>query len=189
MAHIFLEKSFAWLEHPSGENVLASDIYCATRDVFQGRLDNLRRMLEEKMPDDSALFIAVCGEIGNNSFDHNIGNWRDIPGVYFEFDTENFSVILADRGRGVRATLGRVMPGLQNDREAVEAAFTRRISGRLPEQRGNGLKFVRDITEGKRWSLEFFSGLGVASIVKGGKIEFLMGDNDIKGCVALVSMK
>jgi len=42
------------------------------------------------------------------------------------------------------------------DMEAVETAFTKRISGRLSEQRGNGLKFVRNVIETRGWSLEFF---------------------------------
>jgi hypothetical protein len=31
--------------------------------------------------DKLTLADAVLSEIGNNAFDHNVGNWRDVPGV------------------------------------------------------------------------------------------------------------
>ena len=36
------------------------------------------------------LIVAVAGEIGNNSFDHNLGKWPDSPGVFFGFDVVVF---------------------------------------------------------------------------------------------------
>jgi len=35
------------------------------------------------------------------------------------------------------------VPELSTDEEAVRTAFTKVVSGRAPESRGNGLKFVR----------------------------------------------
>ena len=188
MTHIFLNKAFEWLDHPSGEGVLDDSVYCATRDVLQGRLDKLRLTLEKNKPEDAALFIAVCGEIGNNSFDHNIGTWRTIPGVYFDFDHDTSAVILADRGQGIRASLSRVVPELGSDTEAIKVAFSETISGRFPEHRGNGLKFVRDVVRRKNWSLEFFAGNGVGKITKRNRMEFLESEHNLKGCAAFISM-
>ena len=61
-----------------------SDLYCNTRDVFQARLEMFQSKLTRVTnPDTVSLITAVAGEIGNNSFDHNLGNWPDIPGIFF----------------------------------------------------------------------------------------------------------
>ena len=52
---------------------------------------------------------------------------------------------MADRGQGVQKTLKRVRPQIADDEEALKIAFTEIVSGRAPESRGNGLKFVRKI--------------------------------------------
>ncbi len=91
------------------------------------------------------MVIATTGEIGNNSFDHNLGQWRDIPGCWFE-TTEatgrQLWICIADRGQGIYQSLVKVHPELANEQAALKAAFETIISGRSPEQRGNGLKFV-----------------------------------------------
>ena len=174
-----LKKAFEWVEHPSGEGILSSDEHCPTRDTFSARL-------EKAHP--NPLFLAVLGEIGNNAFDHNLGNWRNMPGIYFVVDTEKGIAIIADRGQGVRTTLSRVQPGLKSDKEALQVAFTKVISGRSPERRGNGLKFVREVVRGQKWSLEFYSGTGKAIIGKGNDIDFVEGTSDIQGCIVFISI-
>ncbi len=55
--------------------------YCETRDVFSARLDKmLGNLLENKKIEEEKVYIisAIAGEIGNNSFDHNLGNWPDV---------------------------------------------------------------------------------------------------------------
>jgi hypothetical protein len=98
-----------WYVSASGLPAPDSSQYCQTRDVFEGRLAWLlvyagRVGLPEA---DAALLTAVAGEIGNNSFDHNLGHWRDQPGCYFAFafDAPALWVWIADRGRGVLASL------------------------------------------------------------------------------------
>lgn len=68
--------------------MLTNEEYCPTRDVFQARLDRFIVALEKdaRFQDTSSLLGAVMGEIGNNAFDHNLGNWKDTPGVYFTHD-------------------------------------------------------------------------------------------------------
>lgn len=97
-----------------------------------------------------SLLAAVVGEIGNNCFDHNLGQWRDQPGCWLGFDVTSGTARfwIADRGQGIRVSLARVLPDLKDDQEALEVAFRRVISGRAPERRGNGLKFVRSVING-----------------------------------------
>jgi hypothetical protein len=52
---------------------------------------------------------------------------------------------VGERGRGVLASLRAVVPGLDRHQEALAIAFERIVSGRQPERRGNGLKFVRGV--------------------------------------------
>jgi len=56
--------------------------------VFQARLPRLRNELVKTFGDKPifSLVVAMVGEIGNNSFDHNVGSWPDIPGIFFCFN-------------------------------------------------------------------------------------------------------
>ena len=152
--------------------------FCTSRDIFQARLDayvsNTNRYFES----------AVIGEIGNNTFDHN---WeyekRHVRGAYFNTDNKRL-IILADFGQGLRNSLSSVRK-INSDLEAVIIAFTERLSGRAPEQRGNGLKFVCDAVKEKLWSLYFQSG-NAYCIIEGGRISFFEQDNSIVGCLAVL---
>lgn len=142
------------------DKFLSQEIFCPTRDVFQARLEHslpgFRRMLKNQ--DLAYLLVALMGEIGNNSFDHNLGSWLDRPGVYFKIDREIRMIALADRGQGVFATIKKVRPNVSGDGEALRIAFTEIVSGRAPEQRGNGLKFVKKIIQERKLKLKFYSG-------------------------------
>lgn len=135
-------------------------LYCTTSDVFQSRLVRLQNELAKiaDMNTPFSLIVALVGEIGNNSFDHNLGNWRDVPGIFFAYDLKKRTIVLADRGQGLLKTLQRVRPDLQTHAEAMQIAFTEIVSGRAPESRGNGLKFVKKIVVSNPLSLLFTSG-------------------------------
>ena len=127
------------------------DFICETRDIFAARLNRLasltkRGFSEECLP----LLISATGEVGNNSFDHNLGHWRDAVGCWFEivFTKNRVWVLIADQGQGVLSSLSRVAKDLSTDVLALKKAFEEHISGRAPENRGNGLKFVRNIIMG-----------------------------------------
>ena len=63
-------------------------------------------LLEAMVPEDTvSVLTQAVGEIGDNSFAHNIGHWIDLPGIFFAYDIGKRIVVLADRGQGVRATL------------------------------------------------------------------------------------
>jgi hypothetical protein len=136
------------------------------------------------------LAAAVISEIGNNTFDHNFTFADDCPrGVYCDlsYGGDDWTV-LADFGRGVRKSLARVVLDIQTDVEAVETAFTKRISGRSPEQRGNGLKFVADTIRQQDWELYFQSGSGACTIDKAGP-RFFEAHKAITGCLGIIRFK
>ena len=158
-----------------------ADYFSKTRDVFTARLQSYtlksRKYLE----------AAIIGEIGNNTFDHNFEFNMDYPrGVYCNTEYNQLYVVLADYGRGVKQSLLAVLPSISSDKNALEIAFTKRISGRSPEQRGNGLKFVSDSIQQNNWHLYFQSGSGACSIDKSG-IEFYAKPFSILGCLAIIS--
>lgn len=164
------------------------DVYCQTRDIFQARLERLQSSLQRAAPSSAtSLLSAIAGEIGNNSFDHNLGNWPDIAGIYFSYDLNNGVIVLADRGQGILATLKRVKPVLDNDADALKVAFTETISGRLPEARGNGLKFVRDVIIGNPFTLDFETGNAHLLLEENDKgITIAATKKYIRGCFAII---
>jgi len=164
------------------------DLHCQTRDIFQARLEKLQSDLKRVVPVSAmSLLSAVAGEIGNNSFDHNIGNWPDIIGIYFSYDLGNKVIVLADRGQGILATLKRVKPELTNDVDALKVAFTETISGRLPEARGNGLKFVRDVIVNNPFTLNFETGNAHLFLKENDRgIIVTPTDKYLSGCFAII---
>lgn len=160
--------------------------YCASRDIFQVRLDALVTRLEKKIGKQAYLITAVAGELGNNSFDHNLGSWPDVPGVFFSNDEQQEVVVLADRGQGIKKTISRVLPEIADDETALFVAFTKTISGRAPENRGNGLKFVTRVIAQERWSLTFISGKAQVLLVPEHDINVKPSTETIPGCFAVI---
>jgi hypothetical protein len=87
-----------------------------------------------------SLLTAVIGKIGNNSYDHNLGSWKDVVGIIFFYDLTNKIVTLADRGQGIKETLSKVKNDIQSDEQAINIALTEVISGRSPEQKRERIK-------------------------------------------------
>ena len=173
------ENILSWLQLSKADSEFDDAYQSLSRDVFQAKLDTLYQ--ETKNP----LLIAVAGEIGNNSFDHNLGSWQDIAGVFFRLFAKERLMLIADRGQGVKQTLSRILPNIKSDKEAVEIAFTKVISGRSPEQRGNGLKFVASVVKNNKWEFDFYSGTGLVKI-KQGEMSFLECPERVNGCLAIL---
>ena len=169
----------------------SDDVYCPTRDMFQVRLVKLQTVLQGKVSESAvSLLCAVAGEIGNNSFDHNIGNWSDVTGVYFSYNLRNRNIVLADRGLGILKTLKRVKPELGNAGEALKVAFTETISGRFPEARGNGLKFVRSVIIKNPFTLSFQTGDALLHLKEHDKdIVVSQAEEQIRGCLAIIGFE
>jgi|TARA_Y100000031_G_scaffold142928_1_gene172938 hypothetical protein len=166
-----------------------SDFYCLDSSVFQGRLTKLESGLGEmrELGKMYPLISAIVGEIGNNSFDHNLGKWPDIPGIFFAYDLNRKKIALADRGQGILKTLKKVKPKLSTHLEALDVGFNEVISGRAPEYRGNGLKFVRNVVADNKISLIFHTGDAKLRIDKS-RINLNIKKTNIyvKGCLALI---
>jgi len=165
------------------------EFYCSDSLIFKTRLNRLENTLMKmiEFKDTFSFLTSVVGEIGNNSYDHNLGNWPDIRGIFFAYDLNKRQIALADRGQGLLKTLRKVKPELRNDQEALLTAFTEVISSRAPEARGNGLKYVRQVIESNPYSLEFYSGgakLCLAGKFK--KINIKNNDAYYNGCVSLI---
>jgi excisionase family DNA binding protein len=139
---------------------IPSKFYCPNRAVFEARLMKMMDEFSktEEYKDNFNFIVAIAGEIGNNSFDHNLGNWPDESGVFFGYDTNGRKVVLADRGIGILESLKRVRSNLITHESALTTAFTEVITGRAPEERGNGLKFVKKTVIDNSFGLVFQTG-------------------------------
>ena len=171
------------------ETDLPSIFYCQNISVFQARLTRLENELGKikRLSKIFPLITAITGEIGNNSFDHNLGNWPDVPGIFFAYGLNKRRIVLADRGQGILKTLKKVKAELSTHQEALKVAFTEIISGRAPEYRGNGLKFVKDVVTANEISLFFQTGNAQLKIKKGDSVLRVEKSNiNLRGCLALI---
>jgi len=177
-----------WASNKSEED-LPSAFYCQDISVFQARLSRIERDLGEikRLNKIFPLISAITGEIGNNSFDHNLGNWPDMPGTFFAYDLNQGKIVLADRGQGILKTLRKVKPKLSTHQDALRVAFTEIVSGRAPEYRGNGLKFVRNVIANNEISLFFQTGDAQLKIKKNNSnLEIKKSNIYIQGCLTLI---
>jgi len=164
------------------------DTLAPTRDVLHARTERLIKELKKILPNENLIYLltAVAGEIGNNSFDHNLGQWQDTLGVFFQLDTTARTIIIADRGQGVLATIRRVRPDVLTDDRALEVAFTEMVSGRAPEKRGNGLKFVKKVISENYLHLTYYTGTAMAEINRRG-LRIKKSTFSIPGTLAIIT--
>ncbi len=131
--------------------------FCEDRGQVKGRLPHWFKLLEAWTRDNNqaSLISAILGELANNSFDHNLGKWKDTPGCMIGLSIQSKVILLvaADRGQGIISSLGKQLPEKTTPKEVMRVAFEERISGRAPEQRGNGLKFIREEMDGQHHRL------------------------------------
>lgn len=169
---------------------IPTQFYCSNSAVFQTRLIHMQDLLMGvgELSQIFPLIVAIAGEIGNNSFDHNLGNWPDTPGIFFGYDIHKRNIVLADRGLGILATLKRVKPTLNIDEEALRVAFTEVISGRSPENRGNGLKFVRKIISENPIGVVFQTGSAELILAKdSNELNIRSSPEPFRGCLAFIT--
>lgn len=143
--------------------------YSENRGDATGRLTIIRQFCVANRMQEPTLSRAVAsaGEIINNCFDHNIGHWADKPGccVSLDSNTDFIRIGIADRGRGIINSLRPVLGGQASLKQILKTAFEKIISGRTPERRGNGLKFVRAQIMANRYNALFcYSGGATYSI-------------------------
>ena len=163
--------------------------YCQTSSIFNAKLSKMEYELVQKPGFEKlySLIVLVTGEIGDNSFAHNLGKWPDTPGIFFGYDLQKRIIVFADRGLGILETLRQVRPDLPNHVTAVQVAFTEFISGRAPEKRGNGLKSVREIVLSQPIDLFFTSGDAEVRMQGSDKVfQVTRGQNNPRGCLAKI---
>lgn len=168
----------------------SDQFYCQNSGIFQARLVKMEGLMlqDSNAKDLFSLLTSIAGEIGNNSYDHNLGQWVDIPGIFFGYDLGKRQIVLADRGVGIFKTLKRVRPELKSHQEALELAFTEVISGRRPEARGNGLKYVRSVIEKNSINLLFQTGDAKLTLNGGSAdLHIEMAKESICGCLAFIT--
>lgn len=171
-----------------------NNFFCIDASTFQSRLHHLEIALQRipELERDFSFISSMVGEIGNNSFDHNIGSWPDIRGIFFAYDLNKRQIVLADRGQGILTTLKRARPSLINDSEALLTAFTEKISGRAPENRGNGLKYVKKVVVDieKDIPLKLYFQSGDSFIILNNQtvnLKVKKADISFRGCLALIN--
>ncbi|MFH1207326.1 MAG: MerR family transcriptional regulator [Patescibacteria group bacterium] len=185
---VLLKVANTWTAAP-GVFEIPRRFHCPDKSIFKARLSRFEFDLS-RSGDFAQIFpliVAIVGEIGNNSYDHNLGNWPDVPGAFFGYNIDERKVVLADRGRGILKTLQQVRPNLSDHSEALKVAFTELISGRAPEARGNGLKYVRDVVV--KYGFDLFFQTGDAVLNLGGKDKYLKivkSPDFIRGAFALI---
>src|SRR3989339_903351 len=134
---------------------LPSTLHCETSDIFNARLTLFGHEIGSLpyLKDIFPLVVAIAGEIGNNSYNHNLGN----------------------------------LPDMKDDKDALDVAFTQHVSGRAPENRGNGLKFVKDVVLANPLSLQFASGSAELILNRvPGKMENIEAGVPVHGCLARI---
>ena len=163
--------------------------YCPTSSIFNARLTKMEYALMQKPGFEKlySLITLIAGEIGDNSFAHNLGKWLDTAGIFFGYDLEKRIIVLADRGLGILETLRQVRPELPSHVVAVEVAFTEFISGRAPEKRGNGLKLVREVVTDQPFDLFYTSGDAEVRMQGSDKVfRVTRGQRIVRGCLAKI---
>ena len=152
-----------WVQSQSAPEPSA-EVYCPTRDVATARAQKVRSLpsVVALGADIARTLTVVLSELADNCFDHNLGNFRDVTGCWLEVHNESGCVraIVADRGQGLLATLKKVRTDVSDDEHAIQLAFRGGVSGRAPEKRGNGLRFIWNTfnREMKGTQLRYYSG-------------------------------
>ncbi len=138
---LFIEEIIKWLS-TGHKSQFIEEQFCRSRSEFNGRLFSYENTLKVRFSEDCLYLITSSfGEIGNNCFDHNLGHWSDEPGCLF-IRNESYCLIV-DRGQGIKSSLSKVYHLQPQDESYVSVAFSKVITGRAPEKRGNGLKFSK----------------------------------------------
>lgn len=164
---------------PENDNYNIQEIlHCKHRDEFDGKLERFITMFQHfgLNEDDARLATTLIGELGNNTFDHNLGSWpTDVSGCIITAQNwpklKKIQFAIADPGVGFLGSLKAAFPELKTDIEAIKKGMAGN-TGRIGEIRGNGLKLIQE------WTIKDFcgkvsiqSGEGLVSVDKNGMEE------------------
>lgn len=152
-------------------------MHCDFRDTFSARLYSKIRLMFKNFgmkDEDEQRATALIGELGNNVFDHNDGLWpTDVRGSIITAQhypkIKTIEVVVADPGVGFLNSLKLAKPELNNSIDAIKEGL-RGVSGRIKEDRGNGLKLIQDWTINKfDGTVRIHSGDGLVVVDKNGQ--------------------
>lgn len=170
----FLDKLNSLKVNERENSNICEIIHCNFRDEFNARLSSkIRAMFKNFGMDDNEeqLATSLVGELGNNVFDHNVGSWpTDVHGAIIVAqhypDIKRIEVSVADPGVGFLGSLKLARPSLQKDTEAILLGLSG-VTGRVGEQRGNGLRLIQDWTINKfNGKVRIHSGSGLVEVDK-----------------------
>ncbi|MFA6106276.1 MAG: hypothetical protein WC745_01240 [Patescibacteria group bacterium] len=144
---------------PERENINVQElVHCNYRDEFDGRLGRFIQMFGNfgLNSGDATLAATLVGELGNNSFDHNLGSWpTDISGNIIIAQNypklKKIQIVVGDPGVGFLGSMRPAFPELSSDLEAIEKGLSG-FTGRIDERRGNGLRLIQE------WTIKNFYG-------------------------------
>lgn len=159
---IHLDKMFEKIgcqkEHNLFSKIIMSDkdnlniqplILCKYRDEFNAKLEYFLKMFRNfgLSESDSQRATTIIGELGNNVFDHNLGNWpTSIVGAIIACQNypayKRIEITIGDPGVGFYESLTKAFPEIKSDMEAIKKGLEGN-TGRVGEQRGNGLKLIQ----------------------------------------------
>ncbi len=173
------------------QNVAEPDkeYFCPDGQTFQSRLNRLERDLQNTNAagSDFSLITSIVGEIGNNSFDHNLGNWpTKVSGCIIAAqhypNLKKIDIAVGDPGVGFYGSLKAAFPEIKTDLDAIRKGLEGN-SGRIGETRGNGLRIIQ------QWTIQNFfgkvmihSGNGLVIVSNRGMKEYTV--NKILGTLA-----
>lgn len=97
----------------------------------------------------AALITSSIGEIIDNAFYHNLGQWNSEFGPLVVFiaqhipDKKNINISVCDFGVGFLSTLAENYPFLKTEGEAIAVALKANTTGRINKAGGNGLVYLQ----------------------------------------------
>ncbi len=134
-------------------------IHCRYGDEFNARLGRFERMFQNfgLNDEDAKRALVIFGELGNNVFDHNLGNWpTNFSGSIVVAQNypqrKRIECVIADVGVGFFGSLRAAFPILHDDLGAIQKGLEG-YTGRIGETRGNGLKTIQN------WTIKNFHGI------------------------------
>lgn len=151
---------FAGTSISEHENLNVHEITrCRYADEFSARLGQFEQMFRNfgLNDEDARRALVIFGELGNNVFDHNLGNWpTNFSGSIVVAQNypakKRIECVIADVGVGFFGSLRAAFPDLHSDLEAIQKGLEG-YTGRIGETRGNGLKTIQN------WTINNFHGI------------------------------
>jgi len=134
-------------------------LHCVFRDELDARLSKIQRIFAHLGLNEveRSMATSLVGELGNNVFDHNDGQWpTSVRGAIILAQMNpkkrRVEVVVADPGIGFSGSLKALNPNIASDVEAIKLGLTG-ATGRIGEPRGQGLQIVQN------WTIEKFAGI------------------------------